>query len=191
MPNCSGAFVSGDYNLVQDAAGCTFSGDTGNNISGDPLLGALADNGGPTMTHLPGDGSPLIDAGQSALAFDQRGLARDDAQADIGSVEVGADTAVDDEDGPEAGARFALLPARPNPMRARATLVFTVAESDKVQIELYNVIGQRVQTVYEGTALAGAEQRVDLDVSQLAAGIYVVRLQSGAEQATRRITVVR
>ena len=191
MPNCSGAFVSGDYNLVQDAAGCTFSGDTGNNISGDPLLGALADNGGPTMTHLPGDGSPLTDAGQSALASDQRGLARDDAQADIGSVEVGADTAVDDEDGPEAGARFALLPARPNPMRARATLVFTVAESDKVQIELYNVIGQRVQTVYEGTALAGAEQRVDLDVSQLAAGVYVVRLQSGAEQATRRITVVR
>ena len=47
----------------------------------DPLLGPLADNGGPTFTHAPLPGSPAIDAGDPAAvagmdgvpAFDQRG----------------------------------------------------------------------------------------------------------------------
>ena len=188
--DCSGSFASGDYNFIQTTAGCTFTGDTGNNVTGsDPLLGPLADNGGETMTHLPQTGSPLIDAGQSEYAADQRGLARSGA-ADIGSVEFDAGDAVDGENGPD-GEAFALLPARPNPMRGRATLAYTVAESGDVRIELYNVLGQRVQTLYDGPAVAGSEQTVALDASQLAAGVYIVRLESQGQQATQRVTVVR
>ena len=35
-----------------------------------PALGALANNGGPTETHLPLGGSPAIDSGDNALALD-------------------------------------------------------------------------------------------------------------------------
>jgi predicted outer membrane repeat protein len=46
----------------------------GNNISSDtPLLGQLADNGGPTPTHALLPGSLAIDASNSALMTDQRG----------------------------------------------------------------------------------------------------------------------
>ena len=53
----------------------------GNLIGANPILGTLADNGGPTMTHALLIGSPAIDAGDpSAVAgegivpqFDQRG----------------------------------------------------------------------------------------------------------------------
>jgi hypothetical protein len=42
-----------------------------------PLLGPLADNGGPTQTHALLLGSPALDAGQSSgVGIDQRGLAR-------------------------------------------------------------------------------------------------------------------
>jgi len=56
-------------------------------------LGVLADNGGPTLTHLPAKGSPLIDAGTNpaALTSDQRGSAYprvSGTQSDIGAVEV-------------------------------------------------------------------------------------------------------
>ena len=67
----------------------------------DPLLGALANNGGPTPTLLPGVGSPLLDkiaasACQtpplaSGVTTDQRGLPRPDAgspNCDVGAVEV-------------------------------------------------------------------------------------------------------
>ena len=48
------------------------------NIIGDPLLGPLADNGGFTLTHALGAGSPAIDAGDpsNCPATDQRGFPR-------------------------------------------------------------------------------------------------------------------
>lgn len=72
--------------------------DLGNNIiGGNPMLGPLADNGGPTRTHSLLAGSPAIDAGNncvltangcgdgnSALSFDQRGHGR------VGTVDIGA-----------------------------------------------------------------------------------------------------
>ncbi len=64
----------------------------------DPQLGALANNGGPTFTHAPLPGSPVIDAGAASPVcpdFDQRGEPRpvdgdgdSIAVCDIGAVEV-------------------------------------------------------------------------------------------------------
>lgn len=72
---------------------------TGDNIGSDPALGGLADNGGPTLTHLPGDGSSAIDLipdgdNDCGAGFnvDQRGEPRPEAggsACDAGSVEVG------------------------------------------------------------------------------------------------------
>lgn len=62
-----------------------------------PLLGPLADNGGPTLTMLPQAGSPLLDAGPATIPlfpaneFDQRGpgfLRISGRMSDIGAVEV-------------------------------------------------------------------------------------------------------
>jgi len=87
-------------------SGFSFTGS--NNITGTtatPLnvkLGPLADNGGPTLTHLPqfdlavaGNNSPLIDAGSnpSGLSADQRVLARSFDNPAVGgtrTVDIGA-----------------------------------------------------------------------------------------------------
>lgn len=77
--------------------------DDGDVQTDNPQLGALAENGGPTPTHLPAAGSPAIDNGVDGLGdltTDQRGAPRvAGAGPDSGAVEVGA--AVDD--GPRAG----------------------------------------------------------------------------------------
>ena len=51
---------------------------TGDRTAADPMLGPLADNGGPTWTHLPAVGSPAVDGGDPAVAgaMDQRGVTR-------------------------------------------------------------------------------------------------------------------
>lgn len=57
----------------------------------DPMLGPLAANGGPTRTHAPLAGSPVLNAGDGTGldANDQRGLARVQfAVVDLGAVEV-------------------------------------------------------------------------------------------------------
>ena len=189
--DCAGTFASEDYNLIQTVAGCTFTGPTGNNVVGqNPMLGALADNGGPTRTHLPMAGSPVLDAGRSEFTFDQRGLNRTDEQNDIGSTEADA-SPVAGENGPDGETALALMPTRPNPVRGLARVAFTVAEAAPVRVELYNMLGQRVQVLFEGDAAPGAEQTVEIDASRLAAGVYLVRLESRGEQVMQRVTVVR
>lgn len=82
-----GSVVSGGHNLLQDGSCSPVAGDL---VGVDPLLGPLADNGGPTQTHTLLAGSPAVDAAgaASAPATDQRGVARPvGAGPDIGAVE--------------------------------------------------------------------------------------------------------
>jgi hypothetical protein len=53
--------VSNGYNFSDDAS-CGFTSGTDLQNAGDPGLGPLAANGGPTLTRSPLPGSPLIDA---------------------------------------------------------------------------------------------------------------------------------
>jgi len=119
-PDVSGAFTSGGRNLIGKSDGSTGFGGTDQvgTIAAplDPLLSALANNGGPTQTHALDTGSPAIDAiptgslrssaAQPAncthdsldlanSSFDQRGVYRADgvntgAACDIGAFEYGA-----------------------------------------------------------------------------------------------------
>ncbi len=94
-PSCGPvAPVSAGDNVDQDGS-CALAGPR--DRSGiDPLLGPLADNGGPTFTHEPLDASPLVDAdGGTCLPLDQRSVARPTdgngdgtAACDIGAVEL-------------------------------------------------------------------------------------------------------
>jgi hypothetical protein len=87
-------YVSLGYNLIQAPGTAVFGGTTVGNIYGvDPLLGPLADNGGPTQTMALLAGSPALDAGDPAATdlplFDQRGKPRvAHGRVDIGAYEV-------------------------------------------------------------------------------------------------------
>ncbi|MEM1169982.1 MAG: DUF4347 domain-containing protein [Cyanobacteria bacterium P01_H01_bin.35] len=87
-------FISGNNNLIGTGNAIalnSFNGDRDKVGVIDPLLGDLADNGGPTLTHLPLPNSPAIDTGSNpnALTTDQRGEPRFAGEAvDIGAVEL-------------------------------------------------------------------------------------------------------
>ena len=91
-----------EHSLIGDTAASAITATTGTgNILNQPaLLGPLADNGGPTLTHALLPGSVAIDAGNNALAVDddnaplstdQRGVGFDrvsGSSIDIGAFEV-------------------------------------------------------------------------------------------------------
>jgi hypothetical protein len=55
----------------------------------DAKLGPLGNNGGPTMTLVPGSGSPALGLGKGCPATDQRGQPRKNPNAcTAGAVEV-------------------------------------------------------------------------------------------------------
>jgi hypothetical protein len=85
--------VSLGYNFSDDDT-CGLHAPTDRVNAGDPHLGALAANGGPTQTQLPLAGSPLVDAIPAAacapdVTTDQRGVTRPQGGfCDIGAVEL-------------------------------------------------------------------------------------------------------
>lgn len=79
--NCLSAVIEHEGQNIVDDYTC------GASIVTDPLLGPLADNGGPTKTHALAAGSPAINAGSDCtVTVDQRYKPRD-AQCDIGAFE--------------------------------------------------------------------------------------------------------
>ncbi len=80
--DCYGTVVDNGYNIVEDNS-CGFTGNS------DPMLGPLQDNGGATFTQALLSGSPAIDAGNTILATDQRGISRPQGLSDdIGAFEL-------------------------------------------------------------------------------------------------------
>ena len=102
--NCvgDGIIASGGYNVESPGDTCDFDEVSDRvNVSTDDLnLGPLANNGGPTMTHKPGDGGfgdgsvavDQIPGADCEVETDQRGQPRpagpDPKRCDVGSVEV-------------------------------------------------------------------------------------------------------
>ncbi len=86
--NCNNNITDGGGNLSYPDTTCP-------GINGDPLLGPLQNNVGPTETMQLGPGSAAIDAGNDAICaaapvnnLDQRGIARPwGTHCDIGAVE--------------------------------------------------------------------------------------------------------
>jgi hypothetical protein len=79
--------ASGGHNVFTDGS-CTVVGS--DQVVGDPAVGALADNGGPTETQGLLEGSPALDAADATLcpASDQRGVPRPQGSAcDVGAFE--------------------------------------------------------------------------------------------------------
>ncbi len=78
----------------------------------------------------------------------------------------------------------------PNPFSEQTTIEYDVAEQSKVNIRVYNVLGQQVATLARGTKQAGTHQ-VDWSGQSLSSGKYFVRLEAGGTTDTKQITIVR
>ena len=92
--NCDvSSTITGGHSFADDAS-CGLGGD--DTIGVDPGLGPLADNGGPTATHLPGDTAAvagLVPAAACTQGVDQRGVSRPQgADCEAGSVEISEDS---------------------------------------------------------------------------------------------------
>ena len=69
-----GGTINAQNSLIEDGLTCV-NGTNTNNLTGDPSLGALANNGGSTQTMALQVGSPAINAGDNALAVDENDTA--------------------------------------------------------------------------------------------------------------------
>jgi hypothetical protein len=88
---------------------------------------------------------------------------------------------------PEA---FALRQCYPNPFNPVTTIEYELPSRQDVVIRVFNLLGQEVATLHEGTREAGVH-RTRFDASPLASGIYFYRIQAGPYSAVMKMALVR
>ena len=91
------------------------------------------------------------------------------------------------ESGPATGV-FGVQ-AFPNPAQGAATVRFSLQADSDVRLAVYDVMGREVAVLQEGPL--AASQYDAAFPADLAAGLYVVRLQAGAQTATTKVTIIR
>ena len=89
-----------------------------------------------------------------------------------------------------AGGATRLGLAAPNPVRSAARLPFRLAEGGAVRLAVYDALGREVAVLEDGVRPAGLHEAT-WDAHGLAAGAYVVRLETAGGVATRVVTVAR
>ncbi len=78
----------------------------------------------------------------------------------------------------------------PNPVHDAATLLITgISVGQHTTVALYSMNGLMIRTLDLGTTAQEMEQRIPLDVSSLAAGIYFYKVTSGERSAGGRLVV--
>jgi hypothetical protein len=97
--------------------------------------------------------------------------------------------------GDGAALELAFAPPSPNPARGSTTLEFALPQSGHVRLSVFDAAGRRVQTLHDGEMAAGAHREAfalrDDAGRELAAGLYLVRLETAGRVITRRLAAVR
>jgi hypothetical protein len=83
----------------------------------------------------------------------------------------------------------------PNPLRASAsnpstTIRFGLPSASRVTVEVFNVLGQKVATLFDGRKDAGVHE-MRFDAANLSAGVYLYRVQAGEVVSIKRMTLVK
>ena len=102
-------------------------------------------------------------------------------------VVAGDDFATGDEDAPV----LATLTVGPNPFAGTLGVALSVDRAQTVSVAVYDVLGRRVASLYDGPLAGGQRLDLRLEGSSLPSGTYLVRVQTEAGLATRTVTLAR
>jgi hypothetical protein len=86
---------------------------------------------------------------------------------------------------------FELTQNYPNPFNPSTTIEFSVESSSFTTLEVFNVLGQRIATLYSDFASPGQSYRVKFDGSGIANGMYFAKLVSGKQEALRTMILMK
>jgi hypothetical protein len=100
---------------------------------------------------------------------------------EINHISVG----VEDEMVP---AEFSLDQNYPNPFNPTTVIKFGLKVDSKVSLKIYNILGQEIATLINGTMNAGF-QRVEFKASHLSSGVYLYRIEAQGADGTNFIDV--
>jgi hypothetical protein len=90
---------------------------------------------------------------------------------------------------------YSLMQNFPNPFNPTTSISFSMPAAAQATLEIYNVLGEKVKTVFNGMANAGLNtvvwEGVDENGQTVASGIYFYRLKTTAFEQTRKMVLMK
>jgi hypothetical protein len=78
----------------------------------------------------------------------------------------------------------------PNPFNPSTTIRFEIPRASKIAVSVYNIMGQRVATLFDGYLTAGAYS-TPFEAKDLTSGLYVYRLEGENVSLTRKMILMK
>lgn len=78
----------------------------------------------------------------------------------------------------------------PNPFNPTTTISFTLPRNDFAKLSVFNILGQKVETLVDQDMRAGYHS-VRFDASTLSSGVYFIRLQVAGQVQTRKMMLLK
>jgi len=75
----------------------------------------------------------------------------------------------------------------PNPFTTKANIQFTASESGRAIIELYNIAGTKIRTLFSANVIQGEVYNTSFGDALLPGGVYVYTISNGKQKHTGRI----
>ena len=84
-----------------------------------------------------------------------------------------------------------LMSVFPNPSSTHASILFRSSQTGKMSLRLYDMKGNLVKTFYNGTLEKGMVQKIQIEISKVPAGHYIIRSQTVAGINEKKIIIIK
>ena len=85
---------------------------------------------------------------------------------------------------------FSLMQNYPNPFNPTTSIRFALPKDSDVKLTVFNMLGQEVATLFNGTLNAGIH-KVDFDASKLTSGLYLYRIEAGNFISVKKMLLMK
>jgi hypothetical protein len=89
-----------------------------------------------------------------------------------------------------APVKYKLKQNHPNPFNPSTKIKFTLPKSEHAKIEVYNIIGQKIQTLLNKSMPAGYHE-VEFNGLNLSSGVYLYRIEAGEWQDVKKMILLK
>ena len=105
-----------------------------------------------------------------------------------GTDSINIVTSVEDES--DIPTQFSLSQNYPNPFNPTTTIKAAIPVTQEIQLEVFNVLGEKVQTLYNGIANAGI-LTLEFNAVNLSSGVYFYRLKAGEFSDVKKLLLIK
>lgn len=86
---------------------------------------------------------------------------------------------------------FELGQPYPNPANSYTRIFLSLQQAHHISVHLYDVLGRRVRTIYDGLAQAHSRTSLELNLVDLPSGVYYIRTTGAGQVVTRPLVIAK